>query len=212
MGQGWTILAMGNSHPPAVGNRTNKPSPLDWAKIWQAKLAKFHHIPKKKRWVYGCDEVIAFLIHFKKAGAPAWKRLKIAQALALYKAEFLRDAGERLDDICDQLARLAAREQGGEAEDIPAHDLIGAIDPSEPPVIQQMRRVMRLNQLAWNTEKAYVNKVCDFVAAGGLERQIRSGDEANGWGLQNIGARDVEAEKGSGTNSRNGPSGASHYW
>jgi integron integrase len=175
-----------------VGQGTKKPSPLDWAKIWHAKLARFHHIPKKKRWLFGCDEVIAFLIHHKQAGAPAWKRLKIAQSLALYKAEFLRDAGERLDDICDQLARLAAKERGMDQEDIPAHDLIGVIDPSEPPVIQQMRRVMRLNQLAWNTEMAYTSKVIDFFSARGLLRQVNSGNEANGWGLKNIGARDVE--------------------
>lgn len=167
-------------------------SPIKWAKIWHAKLAKFHEIPKKKRWIYGRVEVIAFLIHHKKAGAPAWKRLKIAQALTRYKAEFLGDQGECLDDICDQLTRLAARERGMEADDIPARDLIGAIDPSEPPVIQQMRRVMRLNKLAWNTEKAYISKVCEFFSARGFGRQVKSGTEANGWGLQNIGAREVE--------------------
>lgn len=133
------------------GEKTAKRSPLDWAKIWHAQLAKFHHVPVKKRWVYG-DEVIAFLIHHKRNGAPAWKRLKIAQALALYKAEFLQDAGQRLDDICDQLARQAAREEGKDADQIPARDLIGMIDPSEPPVIQQLRRVLRLKKLAWNTE------------------------------------------------------------
>lgn len=183
---------MGNSSIRSAGRATNKPSPLDWAKIWQAKLARFHRIPNKKRWVYGCDEVIAFLIHQKKAGAPTWKRLKIAQALSLYKAEFLRDAGERLDDICDQLARLAARERGMETEDFPAGDLIGAIDPSEPPVIQQMRRVMRLNKLAWNTEKAYISKVSEFFTASGLWRHIDSGNQSNGWGLQEIGSREVE--------------------
>ena len=41
-----------------------------WARIWHAKLASFHKIPQKKRWVYGRGEVIAFLIHHRNAGAP----------------------------------------------------------------------------------------------------------------------------------------------
>lgn len=174
------------------GRRDQKLSPLDWAKIWHAKFAKFHGVPKKQRWIYSCDQVIAFLAHHKRAGSPAWKRLKIAQALALYKAEFLDDAGERLDDICDELVRLSAKERGADDDDIPPGDLIGVIDPSEPPVIQQMRRVMRLNKLAWNTEKAYISKVVEFFAASGLLRQVKYGSEADGWGLKDIGAREVE--------------------
>jgi hypothetical protein len=95
------------------GATKKKLSPIDWAKIWHAKLASFHHIPKKKRWVYGRGEVIAFLIHHKQAGAPAWKRLKIAESLTLFKAELLGDQGECLDDICDQLARLGIAKHRG---------------------------------------------------------------------------------------------------
>lgn len=56
-----------------------------------------------------------------------------AQALALYKAEFLADQGECLDPICDQLTRLLAQERGMPINEVPASDLVGAIDPSEPP-------------------------------------------------------------------------------
>ncbi len=69
--------------------RQERLSPLDWAKIWQSKLARFHNIPAKRRWIFGSKRVIAFLIQQKKAGAPAWKRLKIAEAISLFNAEFL---------------------------------------------------------------------------------------------------------------------------
>ena len=141
--------------------KRRKLSPIEWAKLWHAKLAGFHKVPEKRRWVYGCQHVIDFLIQQKRAGAPAWKRLKIAEALALYKAEFLNGQGESLDDICDKLRKLAARERDAD-EDVPARDLVGKIDPSEPPVLQQMRRVMRLNKLAFNTETAYVGKLRGF--------------------------------------------------
>ncbi len=171
--------------------RQERLSPLGWAKIWQSKLARFHNVPAKRRWIFGSQHVIAFLIQQKKAGAPAWKRLKIAEALAFFKAEFLDNQGEALDDICAQLRRLAARQRAAE-DDVPAAELVGAMDPSEPPVLRRLRRVMRLNQLAWNTEKAYVGKLREFFTAQKLWDRVKEGSESNGWGLAEIGARQVE--------------------
>ncbi len=153
-----------------AGRSSERLSALDWAKIWHSKLAKFHNVSGDHRWIFNCDEVIAFLVHQKRSGAPAWKRLRIAQGLALYNSEFLGNQGEPLDGICQQLKRLVDRDRAGE-DDTPASDLIGAIDPSEAPLIQQVRRVMRLNKLAWNTEKAYVGKLREFfTSAESVER------------------------------------------
>ena len=170
---------------------STKLSPVEWAKIWYSKLAKFHKVPNTQRWVFDCEDVIAFLIHKKRAGAPAWKRLKIAQALALYKSKFLRVPCKQLDDVCKQLSRLAIRDRNAPDETSP-NDLIGSIDSSEPPIVQQLRRVMRLNKLAWNTEKAYVQKLREFFTARCLWEQIENGNETNDWGLSDIGPRDVE--------------------
>ncbi|WP_390623546.1 hypothetical protein [Stieleria maiorica] len=41
--------------------------------------------------------MIEFLVDQKKKGAPAWKRLKIAEALSDYQKRFHRDSGERLE-------------------------------------------------------------------------------------------------------------------
>lgn len=70
---------------------------------WYSKIAGFHKISNKQNWFFGPDEVIAYLVHQKHVGAPAWKRLKIAQGLALYKAEFLNNRDEQLIDVCNQL-------------------------------------------------------------------------------------------------------------
>ena len=174
-----------------VQNTANR-SPLDWPRIWYTKLAKFHRVSDKQHWVFGSDDVIAFLIHKKHAGVPAWKRLKIAQGLTLYKAESLRTRDEQLNDVCTQLKLLVHREKLAE-DHTPASELIGTIDPTEAPVIQQMRCVMRLNKLAWNTEKAYIGKLREFFTARQLWKQIAAGSQSNGWGVIDIGHRDVEA-------------------
>ena len=171
---------------------TAKPTPLDWARIWYTKLATFHRVNDKQNWSFGSDDVIAFLIHQKRAGVPAWKRLKIAEGLALYKNMVLRTRDVQLNDVCTQLKLLVHREKLAE-DDTPPSELVGTIDPTEAPVIQQMRCVMRLNKLAWNTEKAYISKLREFFTARQLWNQIAAGTQSNGWGVINIGPRDVEA-------------------
>ena len=171
---------------------TAKRPPLDWAKIWYSKLAGFHKISNKQNWFFSSDDVIAYLVHQKHVGAPTWKRLKIAQGLALYKAEFLNNRDEQLNDVCNQLKLLITREKSVQ-DDSPISDLIGRIDASEAPIIQQMRRVMRLNQLAWNTEKAYISKLREFFTARQLWQEVAAGNQSNGWGVSHIGPRDVEA-------------------
>jgi len=49
--------------------------------------------------------------------------------------------------------------------------LIGQIDPSEPAIIQQMRKELRLRHKALTTERAYVGWVgCDSVSSVVLRR------------------------------------------
>ncbi len=50
-----------------------------------------------------------------------------------------------------------------ESGEIPNEQLVGIIDPSEPEVIQLMRRELRLRHLALETERAYVGWVTRFI-------------------------------------------------
>ena len=67
---------------------------------------------------------------------------------------------------------------------MPIEDVVGKINPREPDVIQQLRRKMRLMGRAYNTEKAYVQKVNAFMADRGLKNLADFGP---------IGASDVES-------------------
>ena len=70
--------SQGSNNP----HKKPKPTQKDWADIWFGKLAKFHQIDHPASWHFSEEEVIAFLKSKVKAGEPAWKRLKIVQALS----------------------------------------------------------------------------------------------------------------------------------
>ncbi|PAY18114.1 integrase [Rhodopirellula sp. SM50] len=169
--------------------RDGKP---DWALIWHQKLAIFHGAGGDSNWCFGQAEVIEFLVDRKKKGAPTWKRLKIAEALSDYQKRFHCDSGERLDRIVAQLRYKASCERQAELSGPEIKELVGEIDSKEAPVIQQMRRTMRLNKLAWNTEKAYIGKLCDFFSYRGLWESVKDADASTQWGLGEIGPIDVE--------------------
>lgn len=61
---------------------------------------------------------------------------------------------------------------------------MGKINPREPDVIQALRRSLRLQGKAFNTEKAYVQKVRAFMASRGLKKLAD---------FENVGAADVQA-------------------
>ena len=71
-----------------------------------------------------------------------------------------------------------------EEGDVSIEDVVGKINPREPDVIQQLRIQLRLKGRAYNTEKAYVQKVRAFMGDRGLKTLADFGS---------IGAADVEA-------------------
>ena len=58
---------------------------LKWAKIWFNHFASFHRRRGQTDWQFTADDVIAFSRSKLKAGAPAWKRLKMVQGLMSYR-------------------------------------------------------------------------------------------------------------------------------
>ncbi|MEQ1831012.1 MAG: phage integrase N-terminal SAM-like domain-containing protein, partial [Pirellula sp.] len=75
-------------------------------------------------------------------------------------------------------------EQRKNADNSPIENVVGKINPREPDVIQALRRSMRVLGKAFNTEKAYVQKVRAFMADLAL---------TNLADFDAIGAADVEA-------------------
>ena len=145
-----------------------KKSPEDWARIWFAKLAKFHNIKNDDQWQFTPEQVIAFLRARLAAGTPAWKRLMIVKSLIVYRNRFLRSVTPRLEFIRSKLQQIVAEEkarQGGPSME----ELVGKIDAREPDVIQEFRRTLRRLGRQYNTEIAYVKWVRRFMES----RQLR---------------------------------------
>ncbi len=150
-----------------------------WAKIWFEKLSRFHGRKPQATWEFTADDVIAFLRDRLRRKTPAWKRLKIIQSLICYRryvqaAPFddLTFIRTKLEDLA--LAEKVKEERLRESGDVTAEeieDVVGHIDPSEPDVIQNLRRAIRGRQDTLETERAYVSNVKAFMQDRGLKCQ-----------------------------------------
>ncbi|XZE20070.1 phage integrase N-terminal SAM-like domain-containing protein [Pirellulaceae bacterium SH449] len=156
-----------------------------YAKIWFANLAKFHKTPASNSWSYEKSDVIEFLRDRMNSGVPTWKRLKIVEGLIWHRVHIQRRTPDFLLDLEKILKRYVVKEK---IEAMPNQDeiegIVGKINPNEPDVIQQLRRVMRAKGNAYNTEKAYVKKVRAFMA----ERNLKTLAD-----FDSITSRDVES-------------------
>lgn len=63
---------------------------------------------------------------------------------------------------------MIAQERQSQDEE-PIDEVVGKINPREPDVIQALRRTLRVQGKAFNTEKAYVQKVLAFMEDRGLK-------------------------------------------
>ena len=60
---------------------------LKRARIWLNQFAKFHQHYGESDWAFSAEEVIAFSRFHLKNGMPAWKRLKMVQALMNFRRQ-----------------------------------------------------------------------------------------------------------------------------
>lgn len=163
-----------------------------WAKIWFEKLCRFRGRKPQATWEFTADDVITFLRAHVRRKTPAWKRLKIIQSLICYRRYVQAAPFDDLTFIRTKLEQLARAERvkeerlrdSGEytAEDI--NDVVGHIDPTEPDIIQNLRRAIWGRQDELETERAYVSDVRAFMRDRGLKCQAD---------FAAIGAADVEA-------------------
>ena len=101
-----------------------KKSPLEWARFWFSKLAKFHSIHDPAVWRFSEQHVIDFLRSKLKAGVPAKNRWMIVKGLILYRNNIYRSPEPRLEHIRATLQELTVRESM--AQDVS----IRVVDPS----------------------------------------------------------------------------------
>ncbi len=126
----------------------------DWNAIWLSKYRRFHKLTTHDPLPVNSDAIIRFLRSLVANGKPAWQRLQAVQVLH----DAALSAGLPLDAfpaIKTKLASLRDREmQSGDA---------GISDPLEPPIIQQLRKEIRLRHLALKTEQAYAQWIMRFM-------------------------------------------------
>ncbi|NNE00449.1 MAG: integron integrase [Pirellulaceae bacterium] len=174
------------NHGRANGRRAAKNHAVgkDWPRIWFDKIARFHQIDPRYGWDFSRDQVIAFLRHHLQAGAPAWKRLKIAEALIRYREQVMRKDASDLLPIRDKLKSIVNAEKRLDDGEPTIDDLVGKINPNEPDVIQSLRRTLRVQGRKYGTELAYVKWARRFMAARSLKCMAD---------FEAMGGRDVES-------------------
>lgn len=154
-----------------------------YAQFWFDTLARFHGIPEPPVWVFTEEHVIEFLRSKLKSGMPTWKRLRIVEGLIRYRNKVRKSATPRLEPIRAKLQEMMVAEKFREGKET-IEDVVGKINPREEDVVQLLRRTLRLQGKAYNTEKAYVQKVRAFMADRGLKNLAD---------FETIGGMDVEA-------------------
>ena len=112
--------------------------------------------------------VIEFSRSLMKSGTPAWQRLQGVRAVEAYRDLVLNVSEPNLTEMKQILGRLAAAEKdsgaaAGSPEIADQQRLIGVIDPSEPQILQSMRKELRLRYLALETERAYIGWIVRFI-------------------------------------------------
>ena len=112
--------------------------------------------------------MIRFLQSLLKSNTPAWQRLQAVRAIEAYRSLELRTEVPSLAPIRQKLSQLAAQEKAaGRVRAVPGVEderhLVGRIDPNEPPIVQQMRKELRVRHMALDTERTYVGWAVRFI-------------------------------------------------
>ena len=136
----------------------------EWFPKWIRRYASFARQPNGNLPV-SVDLTIQFSKSLLKNKTPAWQRLQAVRAVESYRNLILQTDEPSLTEIRTTLSRLAAREKelGEGPESRSPEDIVGPIDPNEPPIVQEMRRELRLRFKALRTERAYISWINRFI-------------------------------------------------
>ena len=144
-----------------------------WFPGWVGKYADFLKKSRSDRLAVDRQTVIEFLRSLRDTSVPAWQRLQAASAIECYRDVVLCSAEPALNDITQKLKEISDHERNGHkgaaTDDRATTELIGLIDPNEPPMIQQLRRECRLMHYSDRTEKAYAGWVERFMRRFSLD-------------------------------------------
>jgi len=114
--------------------------------------------------------VVEFSKSLLKSETPAWQRLQGVRAVEAYRDLVLGSLEPCLNDMKTILGRFAAAERNSGSVSLrDEQQIVGIIDPSEPALVQQMRRELRLRHKALEIERAYIGWIMRFIRHCGSE-------------------------------------------
>ncbi|MFN9718526.1 MAG: integron integrase [Planctomycetota bacterium] len=150
----------------------------EWWPKWMAMYARSTRQIDSLRIDISRESLITLLQRIRDSGKSAWVRLQVVRAVEFYQKSVLQSSVPDLSDVRCTLEGLAKKERSekrrpdaetGRSVAVPMDDkmLIGRIDPHEPPLLQEIRTLMRIRHYAVRTERAYVGWIQRFVGSVG---------------------------------------------
>lgn len=140
---------------------------LKWVQRYGGWLVKNLDCHPDENLSVNSEQVIAFCRELLANKTPAWKRLQAVHAIEAYRDAVLQRQTPCLNEVTNKLKQLAAKEGAlGPDTVVTAADrerLVGIIDKSEPTVIQEARRELRLHYKKRKTELAYIKCIKQFM-------------------------------------------------
>ena len=138
-----------------------------WFPTWFLRFREFLVAHERLPGDVDRSTVIRFLQQVKAQGTPAWQRLQAVQSIDAYHREVLQRPIADLHEVITTLRRFASQQKQLDADRPLSADesagLVGMIDPTEPALLQKVRREARLSGLLRRTELAYVGWIKRFL-------------------------------------------------
>ena len=152
-----------------------------WFPLWLQRYAEFVKHDGAANLPLTRDTVVRFSQSLRDAQVPAWQRRQAVRTLAAYRDIVLQVEEPLLNDMVVLLGRIAQKEKQSGTADAPGirdeAQLIGRIDPREAPVLQRVRRELRVQGKALTTERAYIGWIERFLRYCGIDVSRRESGE-----------------------------------
>ena len=146
---------------------------VKWFPTWLRRYAEFRKVGESSNLALTRESAVEFCVMLKGNQIPAWQRRQAVRALIAYRDLILRTADPDLSDMVVALNRLAEQEKQLGADGSPGlrdeAKLIGVIDPREAPILQQVRREIRVQVKALGTERVYMRWIARFLEYCGVD-------------------------------------------
>lgn len=156
-----------NNFKAALANSKIRKDDLSWFPTWLRRYAEFCGRSPASMLPLDREMAETFSRELRDNGVPAWQRSQAVRGLAAYRDLVLHATEPFLADMVRKLNLIAEQEKSFGAAGRPdlkdEKQLVGQIDSKESVVVQQLRRELRVQGKALDTERAYVPWVSRFM-------------------------------------------------